>query len=234
MSARPALSANLGTRLLALAIAVAMWFAFSYQRRERLSERSFRISLSVANIPARTLIASPLPAAVDVRVRGPFTALRQLDPAKLEAVVDLAQASRGRKSYRLAPEDVNAPAEVEVLAVTPEEIPISLEAAAEKTVPIVPEITGTPARDARVAEITVEPRTALVVGPESAVARLTQVRTEAVSVTGRRTTFTAAAAVLADAPGVRLRQAAVAAVTVRIAPAPTPAPTPEKPRGKRK
>lgn len=234
MKTRSGLFANLGTKLLALAIAVALWVGFSYQRRERLSERSFRIPLSVANIPSRTLIASPLPAAVDVRVRGPFTALRQLDPAKLEAVVDLSEAPRGRKSYHLSPDDVNAPPEVEVLALSPEEIAIVLEAAAEKTVPIAPEIAGTPAEGMRVSEVSVEPRTALVVGPESAVARLTQVHTEAVSVAGRRTTFTAAVAILADAPGVRLRQAAVAAVTVRIAPALAPEPTPARPRGKRK
>lgn len=234
MNARPALFANLGTKLLALAIAIALWVGFSYQRRERLSERSFRIPLSVANIPARTLIASPLPAEVDVRVRGPFTTLRQLDPAKLEAVVDLLDASRGKKSYHLGPGDVNAPPEVEVLALSPEEIAIVLEAAAEKTVPIAPEIVGTPAEGAQVAEVSVEPRTALVVGPESALAKLTQVHTEAVSVAGRRSSFTAAATVLAEAPGVRLRQAAVAAVTVRIAPVPTPEPTPARPRGKRK
>ena len=234
MKTRSALFTNLGTRLLALAIAVAMWFGFSYQRRERQSERSFRIPLSVANVPARTLIASPLPAAVDVRVRGPFTALRQLDPARLEATVDLSQASRGRKSYRLAPEDVIAPPEVEVLAVSPEEIPITLETAAEKTVPIVPDIVGTPAEGTRVFEVTVDPRTARVVGPESAVARLTQVRTESISVAGRGSGFTIVANVLADTPGVRLRQAAVAAVTVRIAPAPTPEPTPERPRARRK
>jgi YbbR domain-containing protein len=234
MKTRSALFTNLGTRLLALAIAVAMWFGFSYQRRERQSERSFRIPLSVANVPARTLIASPLPAAVDVRVRGPFTALRQLDPARLEATVDLSQASRGSKSYRLAPEDVIAPPEVEVLAVSPEEIPITLEAAAEKTVPIVPDIVGTPDEGTLVFEVTVDPRTARVVGPESAVARLTQVRTESISVTGRGSGFTTVANVLVDTPGVRLRQAAVAAVTVRIAPAPAPEPTPERPRPRRK
>jgi len=234
MKTRSALFTNLGTRLLALAIALAMWFGFSYQRRERQSERSFRIPLSVANVPARTLIASPLPAAVDVRVRGPFSALRQLDPAKLEAMVDLSQASRGSKSYRLAPEDVIAPPEVEVLAVSPEEIRNTLETAAEKTVAIVPEIVGAPAEGSQVFEVTVDPRTARVVGPESALARLTQVRTESISVAGRAAGFTTVANVLADVPGVRLRQAAVAAVTVRIAPAPAPEPTPERPRARRK
>jgi YbbR domain-containing protein len=231
MSSRRLLS-NPGTKLLALAIAVAMWLAFSWQRRERLSERSYRIPLSVANIPAQTLIASPLPAGVDVRLRGPFTALRQLDPLKLEAVVDLSNAGRGKRTYRLAPEDVNVPPEVEVVALSPDEIAITLEGAIEKTVPIVPDVTGTPGQGTGVTEVTVEPRTALVVGPESALAKLTQVHTEPVSIAGRRSTLVMAATVLAEAPGVRVRKSAVATVTVRIAPLPAPEPTPVKPRGK--
>ena len=234
MSTRPAFLANPGTKLLALAIAAAMWFFFSWERRERLSERLYPIPLSVANIPPWTLIASPLPALVDVRLRGPFTALRQLDPHKLEVVVDLSNAERGKRTYRLAPEDVNAPPEVEVISLSPDRIAIALEAAVEKRVPIVPEITGTPAEGARIAEVTVEPRTALVAGPESAVARVAQVRTEPVSVAGRRSTLATPASVLADAPGVRVRQAAVATVTVRIVPLPALEPTPAKPRGKRK
>jgi hypothetical protein len=212
-----------------------MWLGFSWQRRERLSERSYRVPLSVANIPARTLIASPLPAGVDVRLRGPFTALRQLDPLKLEAVVDLSNATHGKKTYRLAPDDVNVPPEVEVIALSPDEIAISLEGAVEKSVPIVPEITGVPAAGARIAEVTVDPRSALIVGAESAVGRLTRVRTEPVSVAGRRSTLVTAAMVLAEAPDVRVREGAVATVTVQIvSERPALEPSPEKPRGKHK
>src|SRR5215468_4235136 len=189
MTRRSQILANPGMKLLALAIAVAMWFSFSWQRRERLSERSYRIPLSVANIPSRTLIATPLPPGVDVRLRGPFTALRQLDPQKLEAVLDLTNAGRGPRTYRLTADDVNTPPEVEVIALAPDSITVALESAVEKSVPIVPEVTGTPADGTRVTEVSVEPRTALVVGPESAVAKLTQVRTEPISVTGRRSTM---------------------------------------------
>ena len=234
MKNRSRLLANLPTKLLALAIAVAMWLGLSWQRRERISERSYRLPLSVANIPAHTLIASPLPAGVDVRLRGPFTALRQLDPQKLEAVVDLSNAPRGTKLYRLGPEDVNVPPEVEVVSVAPDEITIRLEAATEKSVPVTPDLAGEPAEGMRVTDAAAEPRMALVVGPESSVARLTQVRTEPVSVAGRRSTFATAAAVLVDSPGVRLRQGAAVMVTVHIAPALAPEPTPAKPRGKKK
>src|SRR5438105_4132939 len=133
---------NAGTKLLALAIACATWYLLSGERRERISERSYRIPLSIVNIPTGTLIVSPLPDAVDVRVRGSFTQLRQLEPAKLEAVVDLIDAVPGEKRYPLAPEDINVPREVEVITISPPEIRISLDTLAEKTVPIVPDVVG--------------------------------------------------------------------------------------------
>src|SRR5262245_20738382 len=113
---------NAGTKLLALAIAIVVWFALSGERRERISERSYHVPLSIVNIPPRSLIASSLPPSVDVRLRGPFTALRQLEPDKLEAVVDLTSAEPGEKVYRLTPEDVNTPPDVEVIAIALQDI----------------------------------------------------------------------------------------------------------------
>src|SRR5438552_18910592 len=159
----PALLRNLGTKILALAIAVLIWFVFSAQQRERISERTYRIPLSVANVPPGALIASPLPGGVEVRVRGPFTALRQLDPDKLEAVIDLTKAPRGEKIYRLAPEDVNVPEGVEVIAITPADVRLVLDATAEKSLPITANVTGKPAAGYEIAEVSIEPRIAFIV-----------------------------------------------------------------------
>jgi YbbR domain-containing protein len=223
---RPAIFRNLGTKLLSLAIAILVWFVFSAQQRERISERSYRIPLSVANVPPATLIASPLPPTIEVRVRGPFTALRQLDPVKLEAVVDLTGASRGEKIYRLAPEDVNVPQEVEVIAIAPSEIRIALDTTAEKSLPIVARVTGKPAEGYEVSEVVVEPRVARLLGPASAVAPMTSVETDPISLANRSATFSVPATVIADAPGVRVREGQVVTVTVGVRPVPGPEPTP--------
>src|SRR5260370_41129264 len=103
MTDRPVLFRNLGLKLLALAIALVVWFVFAAQRRERISERTYRIPLSLVNIPGQMVIASPLPPSVDVRARGPFTALSQLDPGKLEAVIALLDAAPGGRRYQLPP-----------------------------------------------------------------------------------------------------------------------------------
>jgi YbbR domain-containing protein len=220
--ARPALLRNLGTKLLALAIAILVWFAFSAQQRERISERTYRIPLSVANVPAQALIASPLPPAIEVRLRGPFTALRQLDPGKLEAVIDLTGAPLGQRIYRLDPEDINVPQEVEVIAISPSEIRVARDATAEKTVPIAARLTGAPAPGYEVGEVAVEPPVARLIGPDSTLSRMTSVETDPVSVADRSADFSVPATVVAENPGVRVQEGQVVTVTVRLRPAVTP------------
>lgn len=216
---------NPGTKLLALAIACVTWYVLSGQRRERISVRSYRIPLSIVNVPAGTMIVSPLPDAVDVRVRGNFTPLRQLEPGKLEAVIDLLDAAPGEKRYILEPADINVPREVEVIAISPPEIRIVLDAVAEKTLPVVPEIEGEPSPGSRVEEVTAEPRTARLLGPAKTLSRMTSIPTEPVSVEGRDASFSMAAPLALQAPGVRVRAGQIITVRVRIRLAPTPVPT---------
>jgi YbbR domain-containing protein len=223
---------NLRTKLLALAIACAAWYLLTGERRERISERSYRIPLSIVNIPKNTVIVSPLPDAVDVRVRGAFTPLRQLDPAKLEAVIDLLDTTPGEKRYLLDNEDINVPRDVEVIAVSPTEIRLVLDAVADKPLPIVADIVGTPAPGSRIEEIFVEPRLARVSGPAKTLERMAQIRTEPVSVEGRDASFQVSATLAPQAAGVRVREGQIVTVRARIGQEPLPpAPTP---RGRRK
>jgi hypothetical protein len=224
MPRRPFIFRNLGLKLLSLAIALAVWFALSGQRRERISERSYRIPLSLVNIPAKTIVASPLPGAVDVRVRGPFTALRQLEPEKLEAVIDLLSSGPGEKIYRLAPEDINVPPEIEVIALSPAEVRVVLDQVAERFLPIVPALSGEVAPGSQVVDVTVDPRIARVIGPASALSRMNGIGTEPISLEKRSATFTATTTVRPDAPGIRVREGQIVNVTVRIGPAPTATP----------
>ena len=57
-----------GLRLLALAIAVAIWYSVSLQGRETLTERIVEASVSY-NRPRGFLILDPVPS-VNVRLRG--------------------------------------------------------------------------------------------------------------------------------------------------------------------
>jgi hypothetical protein len=215
---------NLSLKLLALAIALGVWFALSGQRRERISERSYRIPLSLINTPGRTMVISPLPGGVDVRVRGPFTALRQLEPEKLEAVIDLSNAPPGERLYRFASEDINVPPEVEIIAIAPAEVRVALDRIGDRLLPIVPALSGNVAAGFEVVDVTADPRIARVVGPVTALEKMTGVGTEPISLANRASTFSATTTVHPNAPGVRVREGQVVDVTVRIGPAATRTP----------
>ena len=221
---------NLGTKLLALSIACVAWYMLSGERRERISERSYRIPLSIVNVPRGTMIVSPLPDAVDVRLRGPFTPLRQLEPGKLETVVDLAGATPGEKRYDLEAGDVNVPPSIEVIAISPPELRIMLDAVSERSVPIVADLAGEPAAGFRVEDVSVDPRQARVVGPEKVLSRMSSARTEPVSVAGRSASFSTTPTLASPAPGVRVREGPVVTVRVRVQPGPQPVSTPGRPK----
>lgn len=230
MSVRTLVFRNLGTKVLALAIACATWWVVSGDRRERISERSYRIPLSVVNIPLGTVIVSPLPDAVDVRVRGPFTPLRQLDPSKLDAVLDLIEAQPGERRYLIAPEDINVPQNVEVVSIAPAEIRVVLDTVAEKQVPILADLTGRPAAGWILEDVTAEPRSARIAGPAGTLAKTAGVRTEPVSIEGREGSFAVPTTLAAQAPGVRVRESQIVTVRVRMRALPTPTPTAKPPR----
>jgi len=225
MSVRSLVFRNFGTKMLALAIACATWWVVSGDRRERISERSYRIPLSIVNIPRGRVVVSPLPDAVDVRVRGPFTPLRQLDPTKLDAVLDLIEAPAGERRYLLAPEDINVPANVEVVSISPAEIRVVLDSVAEKQVPILPDLSGRPAAGWALEDASSEPRSARIVGPAGTLAKTAAVRTEPVSIEGRDGSFAVPTTLAPQAPGVRVRESQIVTVRVRMHALPTPIPT---------
>src|SRR5262245_43841637 len=224
---------NPGTKLLSLAIAIAVWFSLSGERRERTSARSYHMPLSIVNIPARSLIASPLPASVDVRLRGPFTALRQLEPDKLEAVLDLHAAEPGELVYRLTSDDVNVPPDVEVISISPPEIRFLLDTLQEKMVRVVPSVTGAPSPGMRIAETRAEPTEVRIAGPAGALARMSTISTLPVSVEGRTSNFSSPAALVIAGTGMRLRQAFVT-VSVRLEPGPIVSPPASTPAAGKK
>src|SRR5262249_47487547 len=179
---------------------------------------SYRVALTVANLPPGTLIASPLPPTVEVRLRGPFTALRQLDPDRTEAVIDLSNAPRGERIYRLAAEGVNLPREVEVIAIAPSEVRVVLDASAEKSLPIAPRLTGKPAKGFELGEVSVDPRVARLVGPASALSGMSAVETDPIPLADRAASFSMPANVMTDAPGVQVREGQVVTVHVKLRP----------------
>jgi YbbR domain-containing protein len=188
---------------------------------EETVERGMRIPLELQQVPEGLELVGEAPTFVDVRVRGGSGDLSRLMPADVIAVLDLRIARPGRRLFQLTPEQVRAPFGVDVLQVSPASFAMVFENAATRRLPVVPAVDGIPAPGFIVGNVTADPQTVEVVGPESAVARATEALADAVSIAGAREPVTRNVTVGLLDPSLRLKVPRQVAVTVDVRPGPS-------------
>lgn len=208
---------HFGLKLLSLAIAVLLWMAVA---GEEIVERGLRVPLELQQTPAGVELSGEVPTAVDVRVRGASGALSRVGAGDIVAVLDLRGARPGRRLFPLTPEQVRAPAGVDIVQVTPSAIALVFEESATRTVPVVASVEGRPAPGFVVGTLTADPASVEIVGPESAVKRATEVLTEPVLIAGARDRVRETVTIGVLDPSLRIKNARSATVTVQMQPAP--------------
>jgi len=174
---------HLGLKVVALALATLLWLTVA---GEHVVERIIRVPLEFRNIPSQLEVVGDPPANVDVRLRGSSTLLSRLEPGDVVAVLDLASARPGSRIFHVQNEAVRSPFGVEVTQVVPGTLGIELEKSGRRVVPVIAHIEGEPAQGFAVGQVTAEPSTVEVGGPESRLKRVANATTEPVTVAGAR------------------------------------------------
>jgi YbbR domain-containing protein len=214
---RPWPLAHLGLKLVSMALAILLWMVVS---GEETVERGLRVPLELQQMPAGLEPTGDIPTTADVRVRGASGTLSRISAGDVVAILDLRTASEGHRLFPLTPEQMRVPFGVEVVQVTPSAVAMSFERSASRRVPIVPSIEGHPAAGFVAGARAVDPPTAEVIGPASAVKSVTEVMTEPVSIAGAKEKVTQNVALGLLESSLRLKSARSAMVTVQIVPAP--------------
>jgi YbbR domain-containing protein len=208
---------HLGLKIVALACASMLWLTVA---GEHVVERIIRVPLEFRNIPQHLEVVGDPPGNVDVRLRGSSALLSRLEPGEVVAVLDLANARPGSRLFHIPNDAVRSPFGVEVAQVVPGTFGIELEKTLKRVVPVVAPVDGDPAPGFVVGQVTPEPATVEVVGPESRVKKLAQATTEPVDVTGARQNVRDVVAVGLTDSAVRLVQPQNVTVIVDVMPAP--------------
>jgi YbbR domain-containing protein len=221
---------NIPTKLLAIFLAIVVWFFVSAPRRERASERTFAAPLAFVGMPRDMAITSAVPDNVSVRLRGRASDLRSLSSQNLELTVDLSWAQPGEALITLKPQALNVPPEIEVLSIDPSRVGFRVEPIRQKVVAIRPFLVGQPPPVYLVGDPVVDPMQATISGPASQVRNISEVATDRIIMTGRTATFVQSVGLVADSSLVRIVEPAVAQVTVPVTqeigpPAPVTAPS---------
>ncbi|MDR7413622.1 MAG: CdaR family protein [Armatimonadota bacterium] len=172
-------------RVLSLAVAVALWYMVAADRNPQV-ERALTVELRARGLAAGLVLVS-MPSRVEVRVRGPRSAVAELNADGLEAYVELGQVAEPGE-YRV-PVRVRAPQGLRLLGVQPEEVVVGVDAVARRQMPVEVVLQGTPAPGAVLGQPSVQPARVTVQGPRSLVQQVQRVWV-AVDVTGLRTSLT--------------------------------------------
>lgn len=203
-------------RLLALGIAIGIWFNASVEDRLVPSERMVEASVSY-NRPRGFMVIDPV-RTVNVRLLGSKKTIRQLNPYEVSVSVDLSRRQEGSVSISLGPENVLAPDGLQVAAIEPGTIRVDLEREVTQRLPVVPNLVGRPAAGVTVEEPEVFPNQVLVTGPASRIDRVASLSTNPVRLDGRASTFEETVAVKQPDPLIQIVQPAQVTVRVPIQP----------------
>jgi len=208
---------HLGLKVLSVVLALLLWMIVS---GEEMVERGLRVPLELQQVPVGLELTGEVPATVDVRVRGATGTLSRVSTGDVVAVLDLRSARSGRRLFPLTPDQVRVPFGVEVVQVQPSALAMAFEPSASRQVPVKPAVDGRPAPGYVVGALSADPKTVEVIGPESAVRRVTEALTEPVSVSGARDRVNQSVILGLIDPSLRLKNTRSAMVTVQILPAP--------------
>ncbi len=180
------LGENLGLKVLSLVLGITLWYAVA---RDQGAEFAFSIPLELRDVPEGLEVVEESVQQIEVRLRGPSEILRGLTPQDLSVGIDLSEAEPGTRVAYLTPDDVAVPFGARAMRVTPASVRLTLDRTIQRTVNVIPRVSGAPAEGFELTGIGLLPQAITIVGPASQVRDLVQVTTEPVSAEGLRQSY---------------------------------------------
>ncbi len=193
---------NWPAKILSVAAAVLLFF---FYRISTLEQRYVTVPLDVV---ANGYFAptAPLPATVRVTLRGKADTIFGIRESDIEAYVDLT-TYRGAGIYRVPVQirkkgsALNADVEFRV---DPIDVGVTLERAVQKSVQVLADIKGFPARGYQLGQYLLTPDRVTVEGPQSRVDAVADVSTDPVDLAGRTADFTSRVDLNVSDPTIRI------------------------------
>jgi len=202
---------DLGLKLLALAIAVGLWWLLG---RDPTVESIVTAPIEFHHAPAHLLMTSSSPFEVEVMISGPERTVRDMKPSDISAVLDLAGVKPGEQTFDLGPRQIQVPRGVAVERVVPSQIHIDFNPSATRTVEVRPRVIGSFVSGYGITEVSADPATITIEGPENHVKAIDNAITDPVDVSGVMGKATFITHVYVPDPLVRVQHPAPIHVTV--------------------
>jgi YbbR domain-containing protein len=202
-----------GLRVLALALALLLWFVLSFERRETRSER--QVQASITYMRGDDMVLLNPRQSVDLTLSGPRETINRVNPFDVSVQVDLRQAEPGTQAVNLTAENVSLPQGLRVDSIQPSSVDVTVDRLVRRQVMVEPDVRGEAAAGATRGAIEVVPPEVTVTGPESQLANLTSLKTAVVSLEGHALSFEESVAIVTP-ENLTVREIQPSRVSVRI------------------
>ncbi|MFQ5786822.1 MAG: YbbR-like domain-containing protein [Thermodesulfobacteriota bacterium] len=178
---------NIGKKILAIAIAIAIWFVVSI---ESDVEKNISIDVNYENLPAGLVITNVPQEKINLVVRGPRSLLSSLSPRNFVFAIDLSHISKGLSKFDIRTDQINSPKGIQVTGISPAEIKVDVDDLARKEVKVKPIISPPGKGFEIVGEPGVTPKKVIISGPKSIISKINNISTDMVSTKGEKSKFT--------------------------------------------
>ena len=163
-------------------------FAYFFLPAASLNETDISISVGFDKIPSGLTITSFSPKNIEVRVRGPKSAIKNISNKKLQYTANLSDISAGLNSIAVNLEHI-FPENFSIITVTPPFLNVFADIEIYKKVPVEVFYTGNPASNFFVSDTLTKPSSLILRGPEKILHPIEKVLTKPVDINGISISF---------------------------------------------
>lgn len=182
------ITANWPAKILSI---VAATLLFLFYRISTLQERYISVPLHVVSNEA-LVPTSPVPNSVRVTLRGKADTIFLVHEEDIDAFINLSSYKRAgvyRVPIQVSRKGASANADFSI-RVAPLEVTVTLEKKVTKSVKVVPDITGFPAKGYELGQSFVSPNHVEIAGPKSRVDPIKEIHTDPINLNGKSEDFT--------------------------------------------
>lgn len=150
--------------LASLALAVLFWSTLIIAQGEGL-EKVITVPVEYTASPANLVLVGDKNKEIRVHLAGPKSDLDSVNPAQMNAKIDLSKAVAGKQTFVITKENMRLPRGVQLLDVVPSSIELTLAEIVEQEVTIKPQLVGKLPGGLKIRSIEVKPEKVKVFSP---------------------------------------------------------------------
>jgi YbbR domain-containing protein len=157
---------NLSLRVLAVLIALGLWFFVNAGQREE--QQSMLVPVEYRGLPGGLIIVNRRPDFISLTISGPRTLLSLLDPGRLTVHLDLRGLTPGEADIKVTPEMFRIPRKTTIDRIVPSQITLDVDQIMTRELPVRLSIKGQVASGLAISAIDLKPSVVTVTGPSHA------------------------------------------------------------------